>query len=935
MSIILTTFGKTVSLIAQPSALTLTGSGIDWTRPESWPADAVERSAGQRTAYEVASLLEMGLAERHGNEADIGYDNFAAAEKEEFQITTAFTIPSPFLLHIDRASDIGRPDFRYKYEFLLGGNVTPLRRVGYYLHRESTDEVFHLDANHFALIEAMDIFNALPPAEKTPQTSWLTFADVKRLSKEVNATLDATLRANDVIVPSSIGLDPYEDSSGALSFMPTCPELDNKAFRTVFDRNEKAEGFYSLDQPGLGRVRIVLSERQRTVLERMKRVRGVTGEIKERLKRDPGAVFDGVVGDVELPYSDRVTGIGEFEFAPIPKPISDLPSMSGLWAGTLGHDEPPTDKTDDTTDKESPSKQTLLIDTHEDDVRDAYREESEKARQVPEAKAFAAPAALRKEFPLKDHQAVGVHWLQTCVRIPTRRGVLLADDMGVGKTLQILTFLAWCIESDQFPELSCSTPPFRPILIVAPLILLETETWENEMKRYFAQDGNVFWPVLSLYGSNLRSFRRKDSSGAESVLARPVLDLDRIRKHRLVITNYEALRDYEFSFAYYPDGKPLWSIVVSDEAQEFKTPNSKISHAVKKLQPNFRIACTGTPVENRLLDLWNIFDALQPGLLGSAREFVSRFERNGHDDNPMLGELKQRLLYQQRHAFLLRRHKSEVLDLPAKTEHKLRCAMSAKEVASHLKLVANLSEAGQKKKKLDLLHQFTRLYQHPLLLNSNGDEFSVQELKASSSKLRTVLDVLHSIRGKNEKVILFARHKDVQRMLARVLAEEFQMPVRILNGDTPRAGGTRKSTAEGRSQILEKFAKGSGFDLLVLSPFVAGVGLTMVEANHVVHYGRWWNPAVEGQATDRVYRLGQNKGVHIYLPILEDRSGQISQTFDQLLDELMERKKNVAEEALRSDEFLTPRESEDEAGLRMFSSLADSVQAGPNQVKLA
>jgi hypothetical protein len=928
MSIALTAFGKSVSLIARTSALTLMGSSVDWARPESWPADAVEHSAGQRTAYEIASLLEMGLAERRGSEAAISYDNFASAEKEEFQITTAFTIPSPFLLHIDRASDIGRPDFRYKYDFLLGGYVTPLRRVGYYLHRESTDEVFHLGGNHFALIEAMDMFNALPPGEKTPQRSWLTFADIKRLSKEVNATLDATLQANDVVVPSSIGLDPYEDSNGALSFMPTCPELDNKAFRTVFDRNEKAEGFYSLDQPGLGRLRIVLSERQRTVLERMKRVRGVTGEAKEQLKQDPGAVFDGVVGDIELPYSDRVTGIGEFNFAPIPKPISDVPGMSGLWAGGFGGDYPAGDKNDGATDKEGPAKQTLLIDTHEEDVRDAYREDSEKARQIPQARKFVAPVALREEFPLKEHQAAGVHWLQTCVRIPTRRGVLLADDMGVGKTLQILTFLAWCIESGQFPDLSRSMPPFRPILIVAPLILLETETWESEMKRFFAQEGNVFWPVLSLYGPNLRSFRRKDVAGAESILARPLLDLDRIRKHRIVITNYEALRDYEFSFAYHPDGKSLWSIVVSDEAQEFKTPNSKISHAVKKLQPDFRIACTGTPVENRLLDLWNIFDALQPGLLGSAREFVSRFEGKSRENNPTLSELKQQLLYRQRHAFLLRRHKSEVLDLPAKTEHKLACAMSDKEVASHLSLVAGLGDAGQKKKKLDLLHQFTRLYQHPLLLRSNGDEFSVQELKSASSKLRTVLEVLHRIRMQNEKVILFARHKDVQRMLARVMSQEFKIPVRILNGDTPRAAGIRKSTAEGRSQILKEFSDGSGFDLVVLSPFVAGVGLTIVEANHVVHYGRWWNPAVEGQATDRVYRLGQKKGVHVYLPILEDRTGQIFRTFDQLLDELMESKKNVAEEALCSDEFLAPRESEEEAGLRMFSSLADSSKPG-------
>jgi hypothetical protein len=925
MTIAITTFGKSMSVVAHPSGLTLVGDDIDWDRPESWPSDSTEKSAGQRTAYEIASLLEMGLAERRGNKAFIAYENFGTAQKEDFQLTTAFTIPSPFLLHIDRASDIGRADFRYKYNFLLGGAATPLIRVGYYLRRESTDEVFHLDANHFELVEAMDKFNALLPAEKTPQTSWLTFADVKRLSNEVNAKLDATLRANDVVVPSSIGLDPYEDKNGTLSFMPTCPELDDKSFRTVFERNEKAEGLYSLDRPGLGRVRIVLSERQRAVLERMKRVQRVTGELKEQLKRDPGAVFDGIVGDVELPYGDRVTGIGEFDFAPIPKAASDMPAMGSLWAGAPGSEQESNPKAPGEDQGEQPTKQTLLIDTHEESVRAAYREESEKAREMPADGEYVSPSSLRSGFSLKDHQVTGVKWLQTCIRVPSRRGVLLADDMGIGKTLQILTFLAWCIESDQFPELSRSAPPFRPVLIVAPLILLETETWENEIKRFFTEDGNVFWPVLSLYGPILRSFRRKDSPGPESILARPVLDIDRIRKHRLVITNYEALRDYEFSFAYQPEGKPIWSIVVSDEAQEFKTPNSKISHAVKKLQPSFRIACTGTPVENRLLDLWNIFDALQPGLLGSAREFVARFENSSSSANPALGELKQRLLYKRDHAFLLRRSKSEVLDLPPKSEHKIKCAMSEEEVAAHLKLASGIDKVGQKKKRLDLLHRFTRLYQHPLLLESTGDDFSVMQLKASSSKLRTVLGVLHRIKTKGEKAILFARHKDVQRMLARVLSEEFKISVRILNGDTPRASGNRKVTAESRGQILQRFATVPGFDLLVLSPFVAGVGLTMVEANHVIHYGRWWNPAVEGQATDRVYRLGQNKEVHVYLPIMEDERGRVSKTFDQLLDELMEKKKGVAVEAMRTDEIFTPREDEDQEGLKIFSGLADSA----------
>ena len=501
--------------------------------------------------------------------------------------------------------------------------------------------------------------------------------------------------------------------------------------------------------------------------------------------------------------------------------------------------------------------------------------------------------------------------------------MLLADDMGVGKTLQVLSFLAWCIESGRFPDLSRSKPPFRPILIVAPLILLETETWEKEMKKFFADNGEVFGNVLPLYGPELQGYRRKDAGGREEIVAKPILNLERIQRNQVVITNYEAVRDYEFSFAYCQNGKSLWSIVVTDEAHEYKTPNSKISHAMKALQPDFRIACTGTPVENRLLDMWNIFDTVQPGLLGSAKDFSHTYERHGSET---YAGLKSRLLYQRPNAFLLRRSKGEVLELPQKHEHKLKCVMSEAEVAKHLSLVEGLSTVRASKGKLDLLHRFARLYQHPLLVDGDGDDASVDQLKAQSSKLREVLSVLRLIRQRGEKAIVFARHKDMQRILARVLSAEFGRPVRVVNGDTPRAGTLRKSGMETRSGILNEFRHAEGFDVLILSPFVAGVGLTIVEANHVIHYGRWWNPAVENQATDRAYRLGQQKEVHVYLPILEDRSGRVARTFDQLLDELMEGKKGLAEGALQKDEFLRPKESEDESALQVFSGLEMSLK---------
>ena len=313
------------------------------------------------------------------------------------------------------------------------------------------------------------------------------------------------------------------------------------------------------------------------------------------------------------------------------------------------------------------------------------------------------------------------------------------------------------------------------------------------MKKFFADNGEVFGNVLPLYGPELQGYRRKDAGGREEIVAKPILNLDRIQRNQVVITNYEAVRDYEFSFAYCQNGKSLWSVVVTDEAHEYKTPNSKISHAMKALQPDFRIACTGTPVENRLLDMWNIFDTVQPGLLGSAKDFSHTYERHGSET---YAGLKSRLLYQRPNAFLLRRSKGEVLELPQKHEHKLSCVMSEVEVAKHLSLVEGLSRARVSKGKLDLLHRFARLYQHPLLVDGDGDDSSVDQLKAQSSKLREVLSVLRRIRQRGEKAIVFARHKDMQRILARVLSAEFGRPVRVVNGDTPRAGTLRKSSME-------------------------------------------------------------------------------------------------------------------------------------------
>ena len=929
MSFILANLGSQIDVIAEDRGLVVRSQHpLSWDEPEKWPSNVLGTRLGKLVSYEVSMLLEMSLAEIQGNQVCIPYECCLDTSEQESGIMNAFTEPSPFLLKIDRTSDVGRPDFRYRYQFILGEGPVPVERAGFYLKRAATGKQYHLDAQMYDLLAAMDEFNILPREEKTQQAGWLNFAKVKGLSKELKATLDATLEKNEVIVPSSLGLDMYEDESGALSFVPKCPDLDDAKFRTVFFMYDAAQGLYTLDGEGQQRTRIVLTDKQIEVLARMKRIRRVTGTVKDAAKQDPRSIFDGIIDDIDLPYGDRVTGIGEFEFTPTPSLNNVDIGMGQLWGQDPDKDQDEKNSNSGSPGpevKDKPSSKTLLIDTHDDNVRSAYIAESELARHGNEPVPFTRPISLRADVSLKKHQEEGVRWLQNCLRIDGRKGVLLADDMGVGKTLQILSFLAWVVESGVFPELSKPQPPYRPILIIAPLILLETATWEKEIQKFFLDHSNIFGYPLPLFGSELKGYWRKDAQGRENIVGEPILNIDRIRRNKVVLTTYETIRDYEFSFAYHPEGESLWSVVVTDEAQEYKTPNSKISHAIKTLSPPFRIACTGTPVENRLLDLWNLFDFVQPGLLGSAKAFNRQFEEVNDDERVgRLEELRETLLYEQHHAFLLRRSKDEVLELPPKKEQKVNCEMSPLEVAEHLKLALNISEDAPQKGRLGLLHKFSRFYQHPCLVNGTGDDLSSDELKTMSSKLRKVIDIIKVIRAKREKVIIFARHKDVQRMLSRVLTEEFGQPVRIINGDTPRS--MQKLGSQSRDRILSEFRSASGFQAIVLSPFVAGVGLTITEANHVIHYGRWWNPAVEAQATDRVYRLGQDKPVHVYLPILSDPTRRVERSFDELLDELMDRKKQLALGTLKKNDFLTPQQDEDELGFEVFDGLRQSAK---------
>jgi hypothetical protein len=997
--------------------------GADLSRRSEWPTDALATQDGRTAATQAELLLDLEIAEVHGSAVMVRWERFPDLLREDIQLPFRWTTWSPLMLGIDRVSELGRPDFKYRYSYRSGSRDARVLRVGYFLRRYKTGQVHHLDEQTFALVDAMDRFNALSASERTQEAAWLAFGQVKGCSAAVGAALDRHLAENEVVIPSQIALDIYvhPDDPDSISFVPKVAGVSDEGFREAFFRNKDAQGLYSVDAEGGRRVRVVFTERQREVLERMTAVRRAKGTARTEAERDPARYFEGLRDVVSIEYGPRVVGIGDYPFAVIPTNpdgpggfFDDVPKDERA-SGDSGGGEAPMPRPDRPMTIELPAplagtegggaegqasgavrlvfedrqalaqaqalmveavargdetvtigghtvaatseslaalggtpteasavrgrgKMFLLVYTNQDDLREPDTLAAERAGVRPDRwpDAPIVPTSLRPGVRLKPHQLESLLWLQRCEHIADRRGVLLADDMGLGKTLQVLTYLAWRIERGALkvrPEQHADAPPYRPILIVAPLILVENETWVSEMRQFFAADGDIFEPVLVLHGAGVNTVKAEGAKGSENVVGRPLLDADKLMKNRVVITNYETVVNYQHSLAQLRDGRPIWSTVVTDEAQKYKAMDTQVALSLKAIAADFHIAGTGTPVENRLLDLWNIIDTIQPALLGTASEFSGKYERRvvtGQDDAEAaaaLAELRRVLLYGEAHAFLVRRTKRDAnLGLPPKTPQPIDCVMSDAERELHLELLRALKSETKRGKHLQVLHKLARLYQHPALLR-DWTRTATKDLIAESSKLQAVLRRLHEIRGRGEKVIIFARHHDAQQLLQQVLEQEFATVVPIINGTTSRgkgfiaSSGATQRSKNLRKATLEAFKTQLGFGAIILSPFVAGIGLTIVEANHVLHYGRWWNPAVENQATDRAYRIGQTREVFVHLPILRDPTGIIARTFDEKLDALISRKAGLA------DNFLLPMPSEDANASELGASILEEADA--------
>ncbi|PAY23122.1 helicase [Dietzia natronolimnaea] len=458
------------------------------------------------------------------------------------------------------------------------------------------------------------------------------------------------------------------------------------------------------------------------------------------------------------------------------------------------------------------------------------------------------PIALPEWFraSLRPYQLDGVRWLAALSRAGT--GAVLADDMGLGKTMQVLALTA--------TEHAAGGP--GPTLVVAPLTLVST--WEREASR--------FAPELRVHVHHGQGRDRGE------VAAERMTDSD------LVLTSYgTATRDVDLLAGV------EWRRVVADEAQTVKNPVTAVSRAIRSIPARHRIALTGTPVENRLDELRAVFDFANPGLLGSASTFRARFAVpiESHRDEAAATRLRALAA-----PFVLRRLKSDPLvaaDLPAKQHIRVDAPLTREQATLYQAVVEDMMEqvkesegASRKGAILSGLTALKQVCNHPSHYLGDGSSL-LRGGRHRSGKLAALDEVLTEILDAGEKVLLFTQYRAFGDLILPLLERRAATGVPFLHGGV---------TAGGRASMVEEFQSPHGPPLMLASLRAGGTGLTLTEANHVVHLDRWWNPAVENQATDRVHRIGQTRPVQI-------RTLVAPGTVEDRIDELLESKRELAD----------------------------------------
>ena len=529
--------------------------------------------------------------------------------------------------------------------------------------------------------------------------------------------------------------------------------------------------------------------------------------------------------------------------------------------------------------------ETLAAPLEEDDLDDAERDDPMFAFEMQQSlQHYIGQLQNKKGLPtvpvptmlhaeLRPYQKEGFEWL--IFMREQRFGACLADDMGLGKTIQLITYLLYTIETLQED---------KPSLIICPTSVLGN--WQKEIAR-FAPDVKVH----THYGN-----RRLKGDEFTSYLAE--------EKPQIILSTYgTATQDAE-------DLQAIdFSTVVLDEAQNIKNMQTMQSRAIRKLQGIHHIALTGTPVENRLSELWAIFDFIHKGYLGSFGKFSDQFilpiERDESDSHKRVLRMKIR-------PFLLRRTKRDpelMLNLPEKQEMQEFCALTSEQAALYegyiqdtLAQLEQMTGFEKKGRILKMLGKLKQLCNHPSLYLKEPFE-DANTMLNRSVKLKRIIELTAEIVDNGEQCLIFTQYIGMGNLLQHCLAELYDLDVPFLTGSMPK---------QQRDRLVDAFQAGE-FPIFILSLKAGGTGLNLTAANHVLHADRWWNPAVENQATDRAYRIGQTRFVQVHKFITIG-------TIEEKIDKMIALKSALSEELIQSSKWLTELDDGELVDLMMLDT---------------
>ena len=874
----------------------------------------------------LSMLADNGNAVIKENEIIVPFDCIYLLEEFDRKL---IGMPPYYNKGIRLRSDgmLNEQEFKYQLELvtsLPNGSLIPFQRTGNII--ECGKDRYLLPEPLYKLFELIDDFNVTGSEQKDLSFNLKHFAVIKEQTKTCGCLLDSYLENENVYAPETIKLSVIKDGDG-VKILPSLDIEQNDNFQNTFERSRRMAPVYPVQNEKGERTRIIFNEEQQNQLEPLKQ-RKCKFQTREEVRdviEHPMAYFDPEQFDLSDFYSDRVIEIGIYKpkFYPFVSPyksqwvagaqvetpengttniqienedelvefeelieeaekqgkdlisyedaligLDDAKFLAQMAHEQLSHPQKPIESN-------KSGRQVLIIEENAEEL--GYKQERPQL-QDEGLYTLYKNSYLKSAYDLKPHQQEGIAWLQH-LYMNHAGGCLLADDMGLGKTLQVLYFLDWHARNHS---------GHKPYLIVAPVTLLEN--WEAEYHKFFAEPA---LKVNRLMASHIpRQFNQ--------------LVIEAMQKMSLILTSYETMRNGQLNFCAVD-----FEVVVLDEAQKIKTPGTLVTNAAKALKCTFKVAMTGTPVENTLLDLWCIMDFCVPGLLGNAKTFAAQYQsplKNVDTDLVAIGnEIHDTL-----GLHFLRRVKSDVArDLPEKIEIKEERNMPAIQEETYQHVVNDFIN-GVQPNILLTIQDIREVSEHPYLYDSSLHGRNMEELINTSARLQVTVAFLERIRQRNEKVIIFSERREIQRLLQRLVWERYSIVAKIVNGDTPAS--TKSLNNLSRQACIDAFKDKEGFNVIIMSPIAAGTGLNVTAANHVIHYSRHWNPAKEGQATDRAYRIGQTKDVYVYYPMAVSPNFQ---AFDVTLDDLLARKSHLATSTIYPTERAEVKV--EELGARLFN----------------